>query len=123
MKPEIIETSAARRAVVLEETKAYFAKHGVPEAIFAYNDNMAVAIVRALHDLGVKIPDDCVICGCDGIDEVEYTEPQLTTIVQPIQQMCELGWQFTLDRIANPHEPARHEVLVPELTIRQSTGG
>ncbi|MBN9502334.1 MAG: hypothetical protein BGO01_13190 [Armatimonadetes bacterium 55-13] len=123
LKPEIIETSAARRAVVLEETKAYFAKHGVPEAIFAYNDNMAVAIVRALHDLGVKIPDDCVICGCDGIDEVEYTEPQLTTIVQPIQQMCELGWQFTLDRIANPHEPARHEVLVPELTIRQSTGG
>lgn len=52
-------------------------------ALFAISDAMAVAAIKALHDRGRRVPEDCSVISIDGIELSEYTVPALTTLEQP----------------------------------------
>lgn len=52
-------------------------------AVFAIADSMAVAAMKALHDRGRRVPEDCSVTAIDGIEMSAYTVPTLTTLVQP----------------------------------------
>lgn len=56
-------------------------------AVFAIADSFGIAAVRALHDAGREVPDDCSVIAIDGIEMSEYTVPSLTTLVQPSEEM------------------------------------
>lgn len=56
-------------------------------AVFAIADSFGIAAVRALHDAGRKVPDDCSVIAIDGIEMSKYTVPSLTTLVQPSEEM------------------------------------
>jgi len=118
---ETVPTPSGRRGDVREAVKRFVEGNGTPEAIFAYNDQTAIGAIRALHDLGVKIPQECAVVGCDGIEEAEYMEPPLSTIQLPIREMCEVGWQMVVDRLEHPELPIRHEVLPTKLVVRGSS--
>ncbi len=51
-----------------------------PTAIFTGNDLLAIGVMRAALDLGLKIPSDLAVCGFDDIDMARYTFPRLTTV-------------------------------------------
>lgn len=91
------------------------------DAIFCHNDDMAFGAHRALSNLGLKIGPDVALIGCDGIEETEYLSPPLTTIVQPIDEMCEVAWEFLLNRMKNPSIPPQHRILEPRLVVRASS--
>jgi LacI family transcriptional regulator len=78
-----------------------------------------------LRDLGVRVPDDVALAGCDGIEDTEYLECPLTTLVQPVAKMCATAWQFLQRRLAQPRplKPLQRDVLKPRLAIRESSGG
>lgn len=121
LTPNIIELSSSDRRLVRAEV-CDLAKAGkIPEALFCYNDHMAISTIRGLKDAGLKLPNDCAIVGCDGVDEAEFVDPSLTTIAQPIQTMCSQGWSFMMERIQDPKIPTRKVELLPELTVRDST--
>ena len=55
-------------------------KEDPPTAIFACNDSLAIGVLRAAHDLGLKVPKDLAICGFDDIALAQYVTPRLTTV-------------------------------------------
>lgn len=123
LKPELIyyPLSVHQRPIVRKLIQDYVAKHGCPEAIFCHSDDVAIGVYRGLCDIGRHIPSDVALMGCDGIQDTEYLESPLTTLIQPVQEMCTAAWQFFKDRQNDPKRPPQHVILKPRLIIREST--
>jgi LacI family transcriptional regulator len=93
-----------------------------PTAIFAANDDMAAGVIRVADRLGIKIPDQLSIAGCDDIALAQQVYPALTTINQPLSSMAERA-AFSLIESLRNKEPLKGTEIVPAaLKIRESTG-
>lgn len=99
----------------------YVRDHGVPEAIFCHSDDAALGIYRGLCDLKISVPGEVALVGCDGIEDTEYLERPLTTLVQPVAEMCAIAWEFLQQRLEDGTVPPRHSLLEPKLAIRESS--
>lgn len=92
-------------------------------ALFTFNDISAIGAVRALRDAGLRIPEDVSVVGFDDIPAVQYLNPALTTIRQPMVRMGQLAAETIVQRISEPTAPVPSELQVePELVERESTG-
>ena len=80
-------------------------------AIFAVSDVTALGAMRALRDLGKRVPEDISVMGYDGITIGQYSLPRLTTVRQDTQQLAERGVDALLRGITR-NSPPVHE-LVP----------
>lgn len=65
-------------------------KREIPDAIICANDFMAIATSMYLQSMGLRIPEDCIITGFDGIKQTEYLPPQITTCKQDFDEMGRL---------------------------------
>ncbi len=110
-----------QRPIVRKLIQDYIRAHGCPEAIFCHSDDVAIAVYRGLYDLGLRVPTDVALIGCDGIQDTEYLECPLTTLTQPVQEMCMAAWQFFKDRQGDPARKPQTVILKPRLVIREST--
>ncbi|MGC8666913.1 MAG: LacI family DNA-binding transcriptional regulator [Chthonomonadales bacterium] len=108
--------SSAREAI-----RTYAATRGLPDGLFCHNDEMAIGAYRGLCDLGVRVPTDVAIVGCDGIEDTEYLEVPITTVIQPLDEMCDSAWSLLKRRMAAPDAAVEGVVLQPILAIRAST--
>lgn len=79
-------------------------------AIFAVSDVMAVGVIRALRDMGRRVPEEVSVVGYDGITLSDYLVPRLTTVRQNTQHMAERGVDVLLRNIERPSRPF-HEVV------------
>lgn len=120
-EPEYIVVQGNTRADTRLAAREYAASRSCPDGLFCHNDDMAIGVYRGLRDLGIRVPDQAAIVGCDGIEEGEYLECPLTTIVQPVEEMCEQGWQCLQRRIADPSIPFQKTLLPSRLEIRSSS--
>ena len=89
-------------------TRRLMEEHPEITALFVIADSMAIAAMKALYDLGRKVPEDCSVIAIDGIEMSEYTTPALTTLVQPLQKMAGKAVQALLDVIGGS-QTHRHE--------------
>ena len=123
LKPEFIyyPLSERQRPIARQLIQDYIREHGRPEAIFCHSDDIALGIYRGLCDAGIRVPDDIALVGCDGIEDTEYLECPLTTLVQPVGEICAAAWQFLQNRLAEPAMPIQHLLLPPKLAIRDSS--
>ncbi len=93
-----------------------------PTAIFAANDDMAVGVMHAAHQLGVRIPGDLSVAGCDDITLAQQVFPPLTTTRQPFAAMAEQATLMLIQGSAKDR-PDQDGVVVPgSLQIRATTG-
>lgn len=91
-------------------------------AIFCFNDIAAIGVIRAIHDAGLRVPEDISVIGFDDIVSASYQKPSLTTVRQPLREMGNKGAQMLLDAIANPEgKTPETTVMEPELIVREST--
>ena len=95
---------------------------GRPSAVFASNDLMAIGAVCAAAARGLRIPQDLSVIGFDDIALAAYSNPPLSSIVQPKHQTGELAAQLLLQRIAQPDRELQRAILQPSLIVRHSTG-
>lgn len=103
--------------------KALLEKQQNFTAIFCFNDIAAIGVIRAIHDAGLRVPEDISVIGFDDIVSAAYQKPSLTTVRQPLREMGSEGARMLLDAIANPETKAPAEtVMEPELIVRESTG-
>lgn len=93
----------------------------LPTAIFTANDLMAIGAMRALHERGVRVPDDVSIIGVDDIPFGRYATPALTTVAQPLDQLALAGTTMLLDLIHERPIAASQILLEPSLVVREST--
>jgi DNA-binding LacI/PurR family transcriptional regulator len=91
-----------------------------PTAIFVANDQMALGVLRALHEAGRSLPHDLSVVGFDDIPEAAYFLPPLTTVRQDFTEMGERALHLVLAQLAGDPAPTR-VVVAPELVVRSST--
>ena len=103
--------SAARRVAGLDAT-----------AVLAYNDQVAIGVMKGLRKLGVGVPDDVSVVGFDNIVFDELVEPALTTVAAPLYRMGFTGMQNCI-AVALGARPSGPPLVLPvRLVKRQSTG-
>ena len=93
-------------------------------AIACANDQLALGSIRAASVLGLRIPEDVSIIGFDDSPSMKYMTPSLTTIRQPLPQICRAAVKCLLEPSNNAASVARRNELLfdPELIVRESTG-
>lgn len=93
-----------------------------PDAVFCFNDLLALGALRTLADAGLKVPDDVAVVGFDDIEDGRYHSPSLTTISPDKEWLADNAVSLLLERIAGNGEAARRDLTVPHtLEIREST--
>jgi len=92
-----------------------------PTAVFASNDMMAVAAIHVAADLRLRVPEDLAVVGFDDIALASFSNPPLTTIAQPKQEMAETAIRLLFARISNPTAPAQRLLLPVQLVVRRSS--
>lgn len=78
---------------------ALWAGDDPPTAIFCSTDLLAIAAIRALAGLGLRVPRDVSVAGFDGIDLGQWITPSLATVVQPAERMGEAAVEHLLQRV------------------------
>jgi DNA-binding LacI/PurR family transcriptional regulator len=91
----------------------------VPDAVFAASDLMAVGALRVLREAGMRVPDDVALVGFDDSPVCRHTDPQLTSVHQPVEEMGRVMADLLLARIAGQAVPAE-TVLPTRLVVRDS---
>jgi LacI family transcriptional regulator len=90
-------------------------------ALFAYNDSLAIGAIRAIHEAGLRVPEDISVVGFDDIVSAAYCIPPLTTVRQPLEKMGEIAARTLLDRIENSGDYSAEIAIEPEFVVRRST--
>lgn len=91
-----------------------------PTAVFCYNDMQALGVLRAAREKGLNVPRDLSVVGLDDLYLSSYTDPPLTTIQQPKQEMGRLAVQILLQLLSGG-KPDSRITLTGKLVVRQST--
>lgn len=95
--------------------------HHMPDGIVCANDVTAGHLMHTLDELGVRVPEEVMIGGIDGVKYAELLRVPLTTVRQPCAAIGDAAYHAMLDRIARPHAAPRHITLNCELVIRDSS--
>jgi DNA-binding LacI/PurR family transcriptional regulator len=94
---------------------------GLPTAVFAFDDNIALGAINAAKDLGLKVPHDLSICGYDDSSLSNQYTPQITTVKQPAKEMAESAVHQLLALIENRDSRSYAMKFSPKLVIKEST--
>jgi DNA-binding LacI/PurR family transcriptional regulator len=89
-------------------------------AVFVANDQMALGVLRAMHERGRSIPREISVVGFDDIPEAQYFMPPLTTVRQDFGEMGRSSLRLLLDLMRSDQPPSRL-TIAPELVVRRST--
>lgn len=94
-----------------------------PTAIYAASDTIAIGILQAAYQSGVRVPHDISVVGYDNIAFTEFTIPPLTTVSQLGVEMGQTAVQLVIEMIEQDKNSSMVQdiVFAPELVIRQST--
>ncbi|MFJ8750929.1 LacI family DNA-binding transcriptional regulator [Streptomyces sp. NPDC102441] len=90
-------------------------------AVFVANDQMALGVLRALREAGVRTPEDVAVAGFDDIPEAEFFAPPLTTVRQDFAALGRSSIGLLLEHIEGTASGATHLTIAPELIVRAST--
>jgi DNA-binding LacI/PurR family transcriptional regulator len=90
-------------------------------ALVCFNDIAAIGAIRAVHDRGLRVPDDISVIGFDDIRAAAYISPSLTTIRQPLTEMGRFAAQCIVNRLNRTEDFREQIAFEPELIIREST--
>ncbi|MDI6871803.1 MAG: LacI family DNA-binding transcriptional regulator [Bacillota bacterium] len=91
-------------------------------AIFAASDIMAVGVIEALAEKGLRVPEDVAVVGFDNIELAGYSRIQLTTVDHPKMELGEAAAERIVKLIEGPSTPLQHVVLPVRLVVRRTCG-
>ena len=94
-----------------------------PEAIFGGSDYIAMGVIDAVEEMGLRVPEDVGLVGFDDTEFASNQRIRLTTVSQNKYDMGNLGVQILIDLIERKNTNYTHKVILePELIIRESCG-
>lgn len=104
-------------------TKQILSRNKNFTALFAFNDVAAIGAIRAIREVGLRVPEDVSVLGFDDIYAAAFHYPALTTIRQPLFEMGKLAAEIILKRLNGSSENEYQSITTvePELIIRNST--
>jgi DNA-binding LacI/PurR family transcriptional regulator len=81
------------------------------DAVFGFNDTLALGAMRVLQEAGLRVPQDVAVMGFDGLDEAKYSLPTLSTVDPGRDEIADRAVAVLADRIENrgkPYVPQQH---------------
>ena len=93
------------------------------DAVFCFNDLMAVGALRACAEAGVRVPEDVAVAGFDDIAEGRYSTPTLTTVAADLDVLSAEALRLLLLRLGGGDVPAAAATVPWTLRVRESTVG
>ncbi len=90
-------------------------------SLFAQNDRMAIGAMRALREVGRRIPEDVSIVGYDDIPVAAYCDPPLTTVRQPMREVGVVATRLLIQTIEQPEMARREDVLLKTELIQRDS--
>lgn len=93
-----------------------------PTAVFAGNDELAVGVIQAIKEQGLRVPKDMAIVGFDGQLIGSIVEPRLTTIEQPIEMLGTVGMSLLISRLNGKTVVPERTLLQTSLSVKESCG-
>lgn len=104
-----------------EATRRLFARAPYPDAIFAANDHMAIAVIETLRaEFGLRVPEDISVVGFDDIPISAWSSFQLTTVRQPLEDMVSEAASLLLQQIQEGQIAAVQKTLPVVPVLRES---
>lgn len=100
-----------------------------PDAVFAYNDLIAIGAMRTLSERGLRIPEDVAVVGFDDIEESLYGATTLTTVAPDKEAIARLAVDSLVERLSGDQvsEPRRprpgYRLVVRESTVPRPAAG
>lgn len=95
-----------------------------PTAAFCANDLLALGVLRAMTQRGLRVPGDLAIVGYDDIDFAASAAVPLSSVRQPREELGRTAAQLLLDEVrSGDRHRHRQVVFSPELVVRESSGG
>lgn len=91
------------------------------DAVFTLNNNLTMASLSYLQQIGKHIPDDIALLSFDDLDLFKLSHPPITAIAQPITEICENAVNLLIDDINEKLQQKKQIVLSTTLKIRKST--
>jgi DNA-binding LacI/PurR family transcriptional regulator len=114
-------TTSATPQPGYEATKELLRKSRDFTALFAFNDLAAIGAIRAVDEVGLRVPADISVVGFDDIPSAAYIRPSLTTVRQPLHKMGEIAARTLLEQIEKRSDYVPEIAIEPEFVIREST--
>jgi DNA-binding LacI/PurR family transcriptional regulator len=121
-RPELVHYGDFREGGGYDGMTALMALPRRPTAVFVANNLMTLGAFRALHEAGIRIPEELALVGFDDMPWATSLNPPLTAVSQPSQEIGSAAADLLLDRIARPDRPIRHVILETTLVVRASCG-
>lgn len=122
-KPFVIEGDF-REGTGYEACRRLLEGKNPPTAVFAGNDAMAIGLLAAFQEAGVRVPQDVAVAGFDDIPIARFTMPALSTVRVSIAELGSMATRRLLQLVTAPNgHPIRHETLATTLVVRDSSGG
>ena len=119
--PEYIQEGRFDRLSGYEKSLMLLQFSPRPTAIFAANDLVALGVLAAMRELGLRCPEDVSLAGFDDLEIASFTNPALTTVAQPAYQMGARAAALLFERLRGENLPAQHIVMNTSLKARDST--
>jgi LacI family transcriptional regulator len=92
-----------------------------PTAVFAFNDMLAIGVMQAARQRGVRVPEELSVVGFDDTFEASIVTPTLTTVRQPLAEMGRMAVNLLVRQLQNQRIEALHVQLETKLVVREST--
>ena len=93
-----------------------------PTGVLVMSDAMAIGVLRAARELGLRVPEDLSVVGFDDIDVSQHVSPPLTTVHQPIRRKGESAVRILLSVVQRRDRDPEQLRLETRLIVRASTG-
>ncbi len=115
-----VETRFSLRGAY-DTAQAFFAGKPDTTAVFAMSDTVAMGVIRALNDMGRRVPGDVSVVGYDGVEMGKFFIPRLTTVAQPVNDIARESITMLMGMLESGEHP-RHITVDAELILRESVG-
>ncbi len=90
-----------------------------PTAVVAMSDIIAIGVLDAARDQGLRLPEDLSVVGFDDLPDAQHALPALTTVRQPVEEKGRMAAELLVGALLNGNPP-QHHTLPTELVVRQS---
>ncbi|MPN39052.1 putative HTH-type transcriptional repressor ExuR [bioreactor metagenome] len=102
------------------ETKLLLQREIRPTAIFAFSNTIAMGCLKALKEEKVKIPDEISLITFDDNPYLNYLEPPLTCVAQPVEDICKIAVKVLFSNILENDGSTKRVLLKTKLKIKDS---
>jgi DNA-binding LacI/PurR family transcriptional regulator len=119
----VVEVDRFGRATGAAAARELLARRDRPDALFCFDDLLAVGALRELALAGVRVPDDVAVTGVDAIEDGEFSVPSLTSVRPDLDTLAREALALLDRRVRGDHDGPQEVVVGHELVVRESTAG